>query len=973
MIIKQILALTAVAVALAAPPLLAQQGTSSIRGVVMDEQGAMLPGVTVLATDQNTGNFREAVSNVDGTYFLSGVRPGQYEVTAELTGFKKFATQNITVSVGQTQAVNITLAVGGVTEVVTVTGESPLLDLTSKEVGGNITAQDLVELPSVNRNFVGFVGLLPGIVANISNESFGSDSVSVNGQDSRYNNYLLDGANNNDDVIGQRAGTQARTPIESVQEFQVLTGQFDAEYGRTTGAVINAVTKQGTNQFRGSAFGFFQDASLTKRDYFAEKFDLAKPDTKQQQFGGTLGGPIIKSKAHFFFSLERVLIDDGVTINIPARPEFNDTTTEKTRVWNTVARFDNQINANHTWGVRWLREGSPQFNQIIGTAARAATLAAAREEADVDQTVVGTLSSVLGNNRVNTLRVAFTREDVAFANPGFNGNGQNQAALQPTLDYLTYTAQQSNVAQARINNAYQIEDTFAWYVPGKKGDHDIKVGLQYQFSSQRFTNQGNLNGTFTFPGNAAFNAADPSTYPERLSIRVPGGSNFYQGGHNISGFAQDKWRLNRRLTLSIGARYDLDILPLREADNHLFSDASAYPVDTNNVGPRLGFSYGLTSDQRTLLRGGYGLFYNSTRIGQVSGFITGGVFSDSFTANFPANAADAGPSNGRLPTDPLLRNGPVINTALISQLFPPGSRVKNTGNVLLDNPDRATPYVHQASLGFERQLRADLAVTADYIHSSTRGQLMTKDLNPGLRDTTARTSTLRRIDPRFTAAVNTQVNAGKSEYDALQLSAEKRMSHNFSSRVSYTLSYGRGNTSGSGDAAISGFQLLDDLRLDLNQGPLDTDRRHNLVVSGMLLVPRTGGLTFSWVARALSGLPFTIVDSTTDPDRNGTFAEPLAAGTYSGTGDDSISVDFASERNGARGPGFFQIDLRTGYRLRLGGARTLDVFGEVFNVTNRANFGVPAGDQRSTNFLRQVDLASGGLPATGQIGVRLGF
>ena len=147
------------------------------------------------------------------------------------------------------------------------------------------------ELPSVNRNFIGFVGLLPGIVPNISTESFGSDAVVVNGTDSRNNNFLVDGANNNDDVIGQRAGTQARTPIEAIQEFQVLTHQFDAEFGRTTGAVINAITKQGTNRFRGSAFSFFQDAALTEKDFFAKQNNLAKPDTKQTQFGGTIGGP----------------------------------------------------------------------------------------------------------------------------------------------------------------------------------------------------------------------------------------------------------------------------------------------------------------------------------------------------------------------------------------------------------------------------------------------------------------------------------------------------------------------------------------------------------------------------------------------------------------------------------------------------------------------------------------------------------
>ena len=152
----------------------------------------------------------------------------------------------------------------------TVTAETPLLDVTSKEIGGNITGRELLQLPSVNRNFIGFVGLLPGIVPNISTESFGSDAVVVNGTDSRNNNFLVDGANNNDDVIGQRAGTQARTPIEAIQEFQVLTHQFDAEFGRTTGAVINAITKQGTNRFTGSAFSFFQDAALTEKDLLRE-------------------------------------------------------------------------------------------------------------------------------------------------------------------------------------------------------------------------------------------------------------------------------------------------------------------------------------------------------------------------------------------------------------------------------------------------------------------------------------------------------------------------------------------------------------------------------------------------------------------------------------------------------------------------------------------------------------------------------
>ena len=179
--------------------------------------------------------------------------------------------KDVHLEVGKTTTLDVPLEVGAIEETVTVSAESPLVDVTSKEVGGNITGRELVDLPSINRNFIGFVGLLPGIVPSISTESFGSDSISVNGSDPRNNNYMLDGGNNNDDVIGQRAGTQARTAIESVQEFQVITNQFDAQFGRTTGAIINAVTKSGTNVFHGSAFGFAQDADWTAKDYFAKR------------------------------------------------------------------------------------------------------------------------------------------------------------------------------------------------------------------------------------------------------------------------------------------------------------------------------------------------------------------------------------------------------------------------------------------------------------------------------------------------------------------------------------------------------------------------------------------------------------------------------------------------------------------------------------------------------------------------------
>jgi hypothetical protein len=960
-------------------PLVAQESTAELRGRVVDAQDAPIPGATLTVTNQNTGVTRQTVSNADGTYFITAISPGTYTLEATLSGFSKFNRPDIRLDLGRTTTIDVQLSIGNVTETVTITSETPLVDLTSKEIGGNVTNREVTMLPSVNGNFVGMVALLPGVISNISTESFGSDAVSANGLDSRNNNFMLDGANNNDDVIGQRAGSQARTPLEAVAEFQVITNQYDAEFGRTTGAIINAISKSGTNTFHGIGAGLWQDASMTKKDFFVKQNSLSKPDTKLQTYRANLGGPVVRDKAHFFFNVERVMVDRANTITIPSHPEFNGSPVTQDRVWNTLARVDHQLNLNNTWAVRWLRESSPQLNQIVPVVRNTpiagtwpVTQNASREENDVDQTIVGTLNTVLGGNRLNTVRVNFTQEDVSFANPNFNNNGQDQAALQPTLQYLTFVDQQSAVAQARVNDAYQIDDTMSWFLTGHGGTHDLKFGGQYEYVGARSTAQDDLNGTFFFRTDQPFNAADPRTYPERLQIRVPGALNRYQKAHFVAAFAQDKWRVNRA-TISLGLRYDLEAQPIEELDNAtFFSDPAAYPIDRNNIAPRLGVTYDLEGDGRSVLRGGYGRFYDKTHFELISAILTTGPFADSFTVLRPLNGVDPGPSTGALPTDPLLAGGPTVNRTLLATLYPPGSRIKNTGNVTVDNPDRVIPYTDQFTAGYERQLFTTLSVSADYVHARARDQLLLKDLNPGLRPTTARTSALVRIDSDYSAELRQPINEGEIDYDALEMALVKRFASDYSFRVSYTLGYSRGNFSGNG-APLDTFQVLDALNLDLNEGRTDVDRRHNLVISGQALVPRTGGLTVAWIARALSGSGFTVIDSTTDPDRNGQFQEPLPAGGYTSTGRNPWNVDFDGTRNGATGPGLFQLDLRLGYRVRPGRDRSLDLFVDVFNVTNRANFANPSGDRRSTDFLNLVALRAGAVPTTVQLGVRMAF
>jgi hypothetical protein len=964
-----------------APPAVAQPA-AEIEGRVVDAGGGLLPGTAVVLRNEETGMLRQAISNGDGKYFLSEVTPGLYRLSADRPGFKKYSRAGLRLEVGRTATIDIRLEIGGREEQITVAAAASPVDVTSKEVGSNITSRELTDLPSINRNFTGFIGLLPGVVPSIATDSFAADSITATGQDPRNNNFLLDGANNNDDFAGGRGGTQARPPLEAIQEFQVLTSQFDPEFSRTAGAVVNAITKQGTNAFHGSVFAFVQDTALNQKDFFTRQKGRAKPDTTFLQYGFTAGGPIVKDRAHFFASVERVVIDAAHAINIASRPDLEATPTTRTRVWNTLVRLDHQVKAGLTWNARWLREHAPQRN-VIGPADNGlpVSLAAARAEDDLDQTLVTTLSSSVGNTRFNTVRLAFTQESVVTANAGFISNGRRQDLLPPTLSYLGYVDQQINAAQVRRDHAWQAEDTFSWFVPGKKGDHNLRFGGQYEYATADIEAHGSMNGTFFFSTNRRFDPADPGTYPERLTIRVPGASVVSMKAHQLGAFAQDKWKVGRRLTLSLGVRYDLEVTPFRELDNPRFPDPSRYPIDRNNLAPRVGFAFDARGDGRTALRGGYGRFFDRTYFEIISAVLTSGVFSDSFLVSFPANAADPGPSRGELPADPLLRNGPVVDRDLLAQLFPPRSRTRNTGVVSLDSPDRRIPYADEVSVGFERAFRRVLVVTVDYVHAFGRDQFMSRDLNPGVRVDTSRTGRVVRVDPVFVSSVFMRVNTGRTDYDALQLQVERRWTGTHRFRLAYTLSSSRGNTGGvfpiGGNMGISPFQYLDDMRLDANQGPTNLDRRHNFVVSGSAEVPWTGGLTVGAVVRALSGLPFSIQDTAVDADRNGVLFDPLPAGTYSGTGPNSFTVVNAGGRNGARGPGFFQADVRVGYRFGFR-QRRLDVFAEVFNLTNRANFDVGAGpstsgDRRSTNFLTYTALRAGAVPRTGQLGMRFVF
>jgi hypothetical protein len=983
---------------------LGQQGTAEIGGKVVDPQGAVLPGVTIVLTNEDTGVVRETVSTAEGSYFAPQMIPGRYRITAKLEGFRALDRRGVTLTVGQTTNLDLQMEVGALAETLTVTGEAPLIDLSSAEIGGHLSAAEITELPAFSRSYMAFVGNVPGAVF-VPTEGFLNDTMLANGQSAQANAVQMDGATNIDDLRGSNVGGQARVPNEGLQEVQVITNQFDAEYGRASGAVINAVTKSGTNQFSGAAFAFFTGKNVIARDYFTRVNNLAEPETGKDEWGGTFGGPILRNKLFFFATLERTVMARNMGRTYPSRPELSFAAVSDEAAWNTMWRVDHQITRNNTWSFRWLRELAPQFDRPqVGNN----HLTGLSDETDLDQNLVGNLTTVVSNTMVNNLRVGGTIEETVHANRGMRAQNSDwegcvpcpddmllgQSLLEPRLEYQSVNLR-SAVMDFSLDDAYSVEDTFSWFVPDKMGRHDFKFGGKYTYIWISNPNNGNANGTYRFGHDLPFNRADPRTYPERLSIRVPGPLEYEMISRTYEAYAQDKWQIRPNLTLSLGVRYDLEVTPIYEKDNPLFRDPTKYPVDKNNFAPRLGFVWNPDGRARSVVRGGYGVFYDRTLLGTIDDILFATKYSTSFTADFPQANVDPGPSAGRFPAEPVLNISSIdqVNRALVNAAYPPGSLRRNTGTVEWDDPERKQPYFHQVSAGYERELFAGLSVSADYVRMRGNDLFLSPNLNIPHKLDTTRTGPVVFLDPfgilnsslapgeapYGSATIRLRTTKyGYSHYDALNIAAERRYADNWSIRGGYSLGYSRGVVRNQADSPE--FQVGTNINLDKYFGPANVDRRHIGTISGRMVIPKTAGsVSLAGNLRLMTGEPFTIHDTTFDLDQNNIGLDPLPAGTYNpfpAAGEDVMrDVKSKGGRNGARGPGFMQLDLRGTYRLRLGGRRTFDVYAEVFNVTDHANFVNPSGDRRNqANFLRLASLvAVTGLPRQGQLGLRFGF
>ncbi|MEM7050156.1 MAG: TonB-dependent receptor [Acidobacteriota bacterium] len=935
-----------------------QFANADLTGRVTDAQGQALPGVLVTATQEATGRQRTVVTAATGTYIVHGLKPGDYRIRFELEGFQGRDQKGIRLLVGQTARVDVELQLSAVEDTVTVTAAAPIIELESKEIGGTITGEEFEVLPTQNRSALLFAGLLPGVTPSPDTESTSSDSLFVNGQTDFNNSFNVDGANNDDDVIGAIAGAQTRTSIEAIQEFQVLTTQFDAEFGRALGGVLNAITKSGSNDWSGALFGYLQDSSNNEKNFFTEVNNLERPDTSYENLGVSVGGPIVRNKAHFFVNFEDISDQEGIVRSFVARPEKNFSTSEDNSLENFLVKVDYQLTPSYHLAVRYLREESPQFNQIIGGQE---TLETSREEDDTDSNWIASLDTVIGNSALNIARVAFTKEDVAFANPAFNGNGQSFSAQrnQPVReDRPGINLGSSAVAQARVNRALQFDDTFSLWLPDWHGEHDLRFGVQYSEREEEFSNFGTAQGEFDFNVDRPFDPSDVSTYPFAFTVRVAGPQTAEIPKNDVTGlFIQDDWKISGDLVLNLGLRYDEESV-----------------TDGGDVAPRLGFAWSPTESGRTVIRGGFGRFYDRLPLFLYDDFFLDAVsLSSGFLQRLPSAGADQqgffdlAQANGVTTLDEL-------RDLLIAMIEGGAGSLINRAPTV-DNPARQQPYADTVSLGFQHEIVPGLAATVDLVRAENKDALVRGDLNPFSSAQGGRPN-LSVLDgqPVELDNITTIFNLGEREYTAIQGSLQKRFNGTWGGRLAVTYSEGEGNYDGDpGDFAYfqsrteTGFDfdtgrlLGESPRLNLgdrrNDQPALFDRDWNIVLSGQYLVPKTGwrqseGLIISGVARYLSGDRFTVLDNSARLD-NGNRA-PAAGGDYAGDPGlgRSQDVSFDGGLNGAENPGFLQVDLSFRYRIPIGEKLKVSLLADVFNATDRVNFTTAGGTREGTpNFL----------------------
>ena len=976
--LSRVLAISGLLLATTGAVAVAQQ-QGSISGRVLDTGGLVLPGATITVAEQTTGFSRSVVTETTGAYAVVNLQPGTYTVTVEMPGFGTLKRPDVLLTAGAALVFEFKLQVAGVQEEVVVTGEVPLVQTTSNQIGGSLSSREIEEIPSNFRNFTALTQLVPGITPNPAASSFEGGQVVANGTPSQQNVYLIDGMYNNDDRLGGSQGTQVRVVLDNIEEYQVLSNQYSAEFGGGAGAIINMITRGGGNTFHGRAYTYFRDDRFNSRGHFLPA-TAPKPEERTLQAGFAVGGPIVRDRAHFYFTLERDHEDIAGQKRFPAAaaPLARDMIGAFTvRASNYFARGDVQLNPRNIVSVRWVLETAPTRGEGFNT--NTETIDAQGWESDWDHLVSGSYTAILSDRMSNVLRLGRIGEELGTGAQAFFDDNVKQVGFagrdpfsigQRNVHPSYITGRGGEGLNTRIRT-YVLDEALSYFAPRLWGrEHNFKVGAGISFN-QMPPRTTFSSGTFEFRTDAPYNPANPATHPFQFNVTVgppnEWGYEVFSRDRRFYAFAEDKWRLAERFTLNLGLRYD---------------NQEQTPASKDDFAPRVGFAWDISGTANTVVRGGAGKFYAYPPV-----VLDLTLQQNAVRTRFPSLAINQShplapvvlvpdviaDSEGNMGVAKLSAAGIAAVNALRDQIV---AGATFNPNPWVDSPDRQLPYTWSWSVGINHQFARNAAIAADYVANVSRDQLGVIDINEpvnGVRPGVAVFDPNGVLIPaearatRFGRVLQVQTNpAFDGRYQSLQFSFLKRMADRWSGRVAYTLQESKYVGLGNPDARR--VWLDRDPRADL--GRFASDRRHVLAASGTVNPWRS--LSIATVVSAISGAP---VNETVGRDVNG----DLDNNDRPVRGVDDLVMPIrsaldASGRaviNGLEGPGSFLVDMSFRYSLPIGtGLESVDLFYDIFNVLNRRNLVAPTGNRASSTFM--VSTAAQ-FPRQMQFGIRVRF
>ncbi len=920
----------------------AQTITGTIEGYISDVEGDPIPGATVTATNQDTGIARSVISDANGFYSAKALQIGTYTVTAELSGMQATRQNDISVLVGQIKDVNLTLEVGSTSEVITVTSEAPIIEVSRSGAANYIDEVAIESLPIVGRDFTDFAILTPGVQAD---EQRGF--LTIAGQRGMYTGLSVDGADNKSTFFGYGRGGEATEndgliiAQDTVRQFQVITNGFSAEYGRHGGAFVNVVTKSGTNEVQGSVFGFFRDDSMAEDlpssplDDFNDR-DGSRPvdEFDTQNYGFSMGGPFKRDRTHYYFGIDQRDQDIPFTRFLTNRGgSVYDLIMQRAQSEPAFAALVDgfERNADGSATGLFLRSVSNQIlfgkldHQISD--ANLITLRAnltdfERESTFLDEeslktedtlSFIASMTSVVGNSGVNEFRIQSAEDNLdrlslrvgtpIEAQVRFRWNG----ASVGKFDFLPIFVEESQL---------QVKNDLSYLF----GAHDMKFGVDYSKDDLAQLFAGSRDGRYDFrsPEDFLNNEASAariwfgdSTYP-----------NYDETQEALAFYGQDSLKRDN-LTINYGLRYTSTDNP--DGLDHLHPDGRQIP-DPENLAPRFGFA--LAQDEgRSVLRGGIGFFFGRTPTL---------LFANQVQAN------GVPPNYGRITVGPGENGYVPLGTPIDNENPPPGI----VPAISYVDPEFDDAQTLRASIGWERELGGGWSAGVDAVYAEATGLQRNADFNRifdgydeyGRPMWDGRNEECPGLDGIECAEVLVRQSRGDSEYQAVTLKANRRFTGRHQLSAHYT--WGKDRDTDSNERSATGVTISDSGNLDYDWGLSNRDVKHRLVVTGMIQLP--ADFQISGILNYKSGLPYTLVDNGVD------FAYCSSVG-WNCPDYRAVMNGVVVGRNSERNESIQTIDVRVGKFFRFSDGMRLDVFVEAFNLFDQNSFAVNFNQRNARN------------------------